>query len=47
MQQKLASNIVLAGGVCLTPHIITQTEDLVFQQLQKHVDTVEILLINI
>lgn len=47
MQSKLASNIVLAGGVSLTPHIITQIEDLAFQQLQKHVDTVEILLINI
>lgn len=30
MQSKLASNIVLAGGVSLTPHLITQTEDLVF-----------------
>lgn len=47
MQPKLASNIVLAGGVALTQSLITQTEDLVFQQLQKHVDTVEILLINI
>jgi actin-related protein len=23
MQSKLASNIVLSGGVCLTPHLIT------------------------
>ena len=31
MHSKYASNIILAGGVNLTPHIITQIEDLVFQ----------------
>lgn len=31
MQAKLASNIVLAGGVAMTPNLIRQIEDLVFQ----------------
>jgi hypothetical protein len=47
MHQKMASNIILSGGVCLTPSFIKQTEDLVYQQISKTVDTVEILLINV
>lgn len=30
MQSKLASNMILSGGVCLTPNLIAQIEDLVF-----------------
>ena len=47
MHQKMASNIILSGGVCLTPSFIKQAEDLVYHQLSKTVDTVEILLINV
>lgn len=44
---KLACNLVLTGGVSLTPNMITMIEDMVFQRFQPDVDRVEVLLINV